>query len=316
MVNENIQQRKDIMLNKMTPLFYGIGGKRADGSPDDTQSAVAMISSQSCCKRQVLGVIRFQQTEEGALVADGSIDGLPAGMHGVHVHTAGDLSQGCKSIGEHYNPCGAPHGAPEDPMDRRHAGDLGNIVADETGRATFRIVDNVLKKFMGGADHLPSGDLSDLLPPIPFFMEQVWDIIGRSVAVTERKDDLGRGSSPSSKIDGDSGTPIACGIIARSAGVFQNPKRICACDGVVVWDEKDRPLAGKGRREEKPKRRCCENHNNSNVVNPCFLGAEVAVPHCAYPAPPADHQPYRAPSVVVYWLFEARAERYAPYARV
>ncbi|KAF9417229.1 hypothetical protein HW555_005631 [Spodoptera exigua] len=208
----------------------------------DTQSAVAMISSQSCCKRQVLGVIRFQQTEEGALVADGSIDGLPAGMHGVHVHTAGDLSQGCKSIGEHYNPCGAPHGAPEDPMDRRHAGDLGNIVADETGRATFRIVDNVLK---------------------------VWDIIGRSVAVTERKDDLGRGSSPSSKIDGDSGTPIACGIIARSAGVFQNPKRICACDGVVVWDEKDRPLAGKGRREEKPKRRCCENHNNSSVVNPC-----------------------------------------------
>ncbi|KAH9635924.1 hypothetical protein HF086_002484 [Spodoptera exigua] len=152
------------------------------------------------------------------------------------------LEMGCKSIGEHYNPCGAPHGAPEDPMDRRHAGDLGNIVADETGRATFRIVDNVLK---------------------------VWDIIGRSVAVTERKDDLGRGSSPSSKIDGDSGTPIACGIIARSAGVFQNPKRICACDGVVVWDEKDRPLAGKGRREEKPKRRCCENHNNSNVVNPC-----------------------------------------------
>ncbi|XP_050556730.1 copper chaperone for superoxide dismutase-like isoform X2 [Spodoptera frugiperda] len=161
----------------------------------ETQSAVAMISSQSCCKikRQVLGVIRFQQTEEGALVADGSIDGLPAGMHGVHVHTAGDLSQ-------------------------------------------------------------------------------VWDIIGRSVAVTERKDDLGRGCSPSSKIDGDSGTPIACGIIARSAGVFQNPKRICACDGVVVWDERDRPLAGKGRREEKQEkqeRRCCQNHSNNANVNPC-----------------------------------------------
>lgn len=213
----------------------------------ETQSAVAMISSQSCCKikRQVLGVIRFQQTEEGALVADGSIDGLPAGMHGVHVHTAGDLSQGCKSIGEHFNPCGAPHGGPEDPKDRRHAGDLGNIIADENGRATFRIVDNVLK---------------------------VWDIIGRSVAVTERKDDLGRGCSPSSKIDGDSGTPIACGIIARSAGVFQNPKRICACDGVVVWDERDRPLAGKGRREEKQEkqeRRCCQNHSNNANVNPC-----------------------------------------------
>ncbi|CAH0691699.1 unnamed protein product [Spodoptera exigua] len=49
--------------------------------------------------------------------------------------------------------------------------------------------------------------------------------------------------------------------------------------------------------------------------NPPFLlllWAEVAVPHCAYPATPAEHKPYRAPSVVVYWLFEARAERYAP----
>ncbi|CAH0698181.1 unnamed protein product [Spodoptera exigua] len=40
------------------------------------------------------------------------------------------------------------------------------------------------------------------------------------------------------------------------------------------------------------------------------------MPHCAYPATPAEHQPFRAPSVVVYWLFEVRAERYAPYARV
>ncbi|CAH0663662.1 unnamed protein product [Spodoptera exigua] len=35
----------------------------------------------------------------------------------------------------------------------------------------------------------------------------------------------------------------------------------------------------------------------------------VAVPHCACPATPAEHQPYRAPSVVVYWLFEVRADR-------
>ncbi|TNN39469.1 Copper chaperone for superoxide dismutase [Liparis tanakae] len=40
---------------------------------------------------------------------------------------------------------------------------------------------------------------------------------------------------------------LACGIIARSAGLFQNPKQICACDGVTLWEERDRPLAGKGR---------------------------------------------------------------------
>ncbi|CAH0703748.1 unnamed protein product [Spodoptera exigua] len=51
--------------------------------------------------------------------------------------------------------------------------------------------------------------------------------------------------------------------------------------------------------------------------NPLFLlllWAEVAVPHCAYAATPVEHQLYRAPSVV-YWLFEVRAELYAPYAR-
>lgn len=41
---------------------------------------------------------------------------------------------------------------------------------------------------------------------------------------------------------------LACGIIARSAGLFQNPKVICACDGVSLWEERDRPLAGPGRR--------------------------------------------------------------------
>ena len=51
-----------------------------------------MVSSQSCCKTKVLGVIRFQQVPEGPLVADGSVDGLKEGPHGLHVHDAGDLS--------------------------------------------------------------------------------------------------------------------------------------------------------------------------------------------------------------------------------
>ncbi|XP_032528455.2 copper chaperone for superoxide dismutase [Danaus plexippus] len=195
-------------------------GKRAvlQGYGDST-SAVAMVSSK-CTTEHVLGVIRFTQTDS-VLIADGSVDGLTPGLHGLHVHESGDLSMGCSSIGDHYNPLSSPHGSPADPPSERHAGDLGNIHADEQGRARFRIFDSVL---------------------------QIDELLGRSVAVTQRADDLGRGSSPCSKINGDSGPPIACGVIARSAGIFQNAKRICACDGVVVWDEKDRPLAGKGRR--------------------------------------------------------------------
>lgn len=59
----------------------------------------------------------------------------------------------------------------------------------------------------------------------------VSELIGRSVAVAPT-----------------SGESFVCGIICRAAGIFQNWKKICACDGVTIWDERDRPLAGAGRR--------------------------------------------------------------------
>lgn len=30
---------------------------------------------------------------------------------------------------------------------------------------------------------------------------------------------------------------LLCGIIARSAGLFQNTKKVCTCDGVTLWEE-------------------------------------------------------------------------------
>lgn len=55
------------------------------------------------------------------------------------------------------------------------------------------------------------------------------DIIGRSFVITDQSQ-----KEPEK---------IACGIIARSAGLFQNPKKICACDGVTLWDEVSKPKA-------------------------------------------------------------------------
>ena len=52
------------------------------------------------------------------------------------------------------------------------------------------------------------------------------DIIGRSLVVT---DGVNRNER------------LVCGIIARSSGLFENPKTICACDGVSIWDERESP---------------------------------------------------------------------------
>ncbi|XP_071379643.1 copper chaperone for superoxide dismutase [Centroberyx affinis] len=190
-------------------VLKGIGGPE-----QDLGAAVAMLAGVGA----VQGVVRFLQLSEERCLIDGTIDGLEPGPHGLHVHTLGDLTQDCLSCGEHYNPFGRQHGGPGD--SERHVGDLGNIVAGPDGRASFRLEDPQLK---------------------------VWDVIGRSLVVDACEDDLGRGGHPLSTQTGNSGDRLACGIIARSAGLFQNPKQICACDGITLWEERDRPIAGKGR---------------------------------------------------------------------
>ncbi|XP_052003283.1 copper chaperone for superoxide dismutase-like [Xyrauchen texanus] len=195
-------------------------GKRAvlkgmGSSESDLGAAVAMLSG----ARLVQGVVRFLQLSPYRCLIDGTIDGLAPGAHGLHVHELGDLTQDCMSCGDHFNPFRKQHGAPQD--SERHVGDLGNIMAGPDGRASFRLEDTQIK---------------------------VWDVIGRSLVVDSGEDDLGRGSHPMSKITGNTEERLACGIIARSAGLFQNHKQICTCDGVTLWEERDRLIAGKGRK--------------------------------------------------------------------
>nr|XP_056708767.1 copper chaperone for superoxide dismutase [Euleptes europaea] len=193
-------------------VLKGMGGTTPQ--PFDS-AAVAMISGPG----SVQGVVRFLQVSQKKCLIDGTVDGLEPGLHGLHVHEFGDITGSCESCGDHFNPDGECHGGPQDL--HRHAGDLGNILAAADGRASFRMEDNRLK---------------------------VYDIIGRSLVVDAGEDDLGRGSHPDSKVTGNSGKRMACGIIARTAGLFQNPKKICTCDGVTLWDERKRPIAGPGRK--------------------------------------------------------------------
>jgi Cu-Zn family superoxide dismutase len=87
--------------------------------------------------------------------------------HGVHIHEYGDLTEGCKSAGPHYNPDQKSHGGPRD--FNRHVGDLGNLRTDYRGAAEMCILDSATTLY---------GERS---------------IIGRSVVVHKNKDDLGRG---------------------------------------------------------------------------------------------------------------------------
>lgn len=56
----------------------------------------------------------------------------------------------------------------------------------------------------------------------------IWEIIGRSMVVSKQP------NGPFSKDDPDT----LVGVIARSAGVWDNNKTVCSCSGKTVWEER------------------------------------------------------------------------------
>ncbi|XP_077293191.1 superoxide dismutase [Cu-Zn]-like isoform X2 [Arctopsyche grandis] len=128
-----------------------------------------------------------QWTPGGPVLVQGNVSGLAPGPHGLHVARRGDLREGCKSTGKHFNPYLHRHGGPRDPI--RHLGDLGNIKAGEDGVAKIKIVDPLISL---------SGPRS---------------VAGRALSLSSSEDDLGRAGTEDSALDGSSGMSIACGII-------------------------------------------------------------------------------------------------------
>lgn len=130
----------------------------------------------------------------------------PNSVHAIHVHEEGDLSKGCISLCAHFNPHNKLHGSYELYGQDRHVGDLkvGNIVADKNGIIDITFVD----------------DLIDLY--------SYESIIGRSIVIHEKMDDLGRYRYDNDKrgkesaITGNAGGRIACAIIGRSSTDFHH----------------------------------------------------------------------------------------------
>jgi len=58
---------------------------------------------------------------------------------------------------------------------------------------------------------------------------QLWEIIGRSMVVSKQHEGEGR-------FENDPDTLV--GVIARSAGVWDNDKTVCSCSGKTLWEER------------------------------------------------------------------------------
>jgi superoxide dismutase, Cu-Zn family len=131
---------------------------------------------------QAHGTVKFTQVGTRVRV-EAELAALTPGQHGFHLHEKGDCSApDAASAGAHFNPAGKKHGAPD--SKERHAGDLGNLSANEYGKATLTLM----------VDGISIGKGTD-------------GVIGRSVIVHADADDL--------KTDptGNSGDRVACGVI-------------------------------------------------------------------------------------------------------
>lgn len=184
------------------PLWWGCApsGEDANQTPEmskpKTPSAAAGSEAPSAASAQVTNAVADLNPTEGSqvrgkvtfvseiggvrVIAD--VTGLAPGAHGFHIHEKGDCSApDASSAGGHYNPTGVTHGGPDDQL--HHVGDLGNLRADESGRAQLDFVFDFLK------------------------LNGPHSIVGRSVIVHQGQDDLS--TDPS----GQAGQRMACGVI-------------------------------------------------------------------------------------------------------
>ena len=143
--------------------------------------AIAVFTS------NISGSVTFEENGEKVLVTV-QLSGLKLnGLHGFHVHQAGDLSDGCESMCAHFNPFNKTHGCPG--MTERHVGDLGNLVSDIYGNANYTFYDNVIK------------------------LNGIANIIGRGLIIHADQDDCGNGNNKESLKTGNAGKRIACAVI-------------------------------------------------------------------------------------------------------
>lgn len=155
----------------------------ASAADAQIRQAIAVLNATQGNKAK--GTVRFTQ-EGNAVKIVAHVEGLAPGQkHAIHIHEFGDCSSpDANSAGGHYNPEKHEHGLPD--KNQRHAGDLGNLQANDSGQAHLELTVNNIT--LAGNKN---------------------PILGRAVIVHAKPDD---GGQPV----GNAGARIACGTIGAA----------------------------------------------------------------------------------------------------
>jgi Cu-Zn family superoxide dismutase len=176
-----------------------------------TLESRAKIVSRSGSK--VLGQVSFRDLRDGSgMVATYIVVGLNPGQeHGFHIHDVGNCesSDGLSTAG-HFNPDKKDHGGPA--AEPHHAGDMGNIKANELGIAWKRI----------------------LIKGVT-----VAKVKGKGLIVHQNKDDF------TNVNNGNAGARWGCGVIAPGAEQVPTPEPTVLAATLISLAAKTPPVKGR-----------------------------------------------------------------------
>lgn len=155
-------------------------------TPAPESATTASFTLQTADGREV-GRGSLQQTPAGVLLT-ADLNGMPAGTHGIHLHTVGLCNApDFASAGGHFNPSAKVHGI-RNPAGH-HAGDLTNISVPESGALRVELLAPDVRLGPGDGTLLDSD--------------------GAAIVIHALADDYQ--TDPS----GASGSRIACGVVRR-----------------------------------------------------------------------------------------------------
>lgn len=177
---------------------------RGTGKPDSAAVCILESFDPKDYQQPVKGLARIVNVSANDLVVDLTVNGLPKGTYYPSIRTSGNLANGALSTGACFYP-------------------LAPVEVDHP------VSDSTTINSHGAAS--PSPEEGPLYAGQGFLHANlnISDLIGRSVILSKLKNEI----SPDS----------LCGVIARSAGAWENDKQVCSCSGKTVWQERSDAVA-------------------------------------------------------------------------
>lgn len=151
-----------------------------------TPMAMAMLHPSG--SQTARGSVHFQDAGDQGVEVKVDLVGVPPGVHGFHLHEGTECGVNGAAAGGHFNPTGMPHGAPD--AVSHHAGDFGNITADDKGEVHTTFTTHSISLKEGQPNY----------------------IVGKALVLHAKADDL------TTQPSGASGDRISCGVATVMSG--------------------------------------------------------------------------------------------------